>query len=99
MAGRDSRRGQLHGRPVPGAEGEEQLGVGGAALITSMAAQIKVCLSFGLLRARFFWIAGVVLFLASGSSADVVGYPTRDESSHSLPSAPLDSANVAEVSS
>jgi outer membrane protein insertion porin family len=64
-----------------------------------MAAQIKVCLPFELLRARSVWIAGVVLFLASGTSAGVVENLTRDASSHSLPSNGLDSAAATKVSS
>ena len=59
----------FHGRPIPGTAGEEQLGFGGAALTSSLAAQIKVCSSFGLLRARSFWIVGVVLLLASACSS------------------------------
>ncbi len=64
-----------------------------------MAAQIRVCSTFGFLRARFLWIAGVVLFLASGSSAAVVENLKRDGSSQALAANALDSADAAKVSS
>jgi outer membrane protein insertion porin family len=64
-----------------------------------MAAQIRVCLPLGFLRARLFWIAGVVLSLASGSSAAVVEIHSRHASSRSLPVNELDSAASAKVSS
>jgi outer membrane protein insertion porin family len=64
-----------------------------------MAAQIRVCLPFELLRVRFIWIAGVVLFLASGSPAFALENLTSDDSSHSRPSTPFDSADSAKVSS
>jgi outer membrane protein insertion porin family len=64
-----------------------------------MAAQIRVCLPFELLRVRFIWIAGVVLFLASGSSAFASGNLASDDSSHSQPSTAFDSPPTSTVSS
>jgi len=64
-----------------------------------MAAQIRVCSPFGVLRVRFIWIAGLVLFFASGSPAFALENLTPDDSSHSQPSTALDSANAAKVSS
>src|SRR5580704_982267 len=94
-----SSRGQHHGRPAPGTAGEEQLGFGGAALTTSLAAQIRVCSPFGLLRVRFIWIAGVVLFLASAWPAAASDNLTSDDSAYSRPATTLDSAASANVSS
>jgi outer membrane protein insertion porin family len=79
--------------------GEEQLGFGGAALTTSLAAQIKVCSSFGFLRAGFIGIAAVVLFLASAFPAVAREILSSDESSRSLPATGLDSASSTKVSS
>jgi outer membrane protein insertion porin family len=64
-----------------------------------MAAQIRVCLPFELLRVRFIWIAGVVLLLASSSPAFALENLASDDSSHSRPSTPFDSAASAKVSS
>ena len=51
MAALTSSGSSSHGRPIPGTAGEEQLGFGGAALTTSLAAQIRVLFRrFGLLR-------------------------------------------------
>jgi outer membrane protein insertion porin family len=93
-----SSRGQQHGRPAPGTAGEEQIGFGGAALTSSLAAQIRVCSSFGLLRVRIRWIAGVVLLLASGLPATASENLTPDDSAHSQPVAPLDSSDSPKVS-
>jgi len=64
-----------------------------------MAAQIRVCSPFGVLRVRLIWIAGLVLFFASGSPAFALENLTPDDSSHLQPSTALDSANAAKVSS
>ncbi len=98
MAAPVSSRGQQHGRPAPGTAGEEQIGFGGAALTSSLAAQIRVCSSFGLLRVRILWIAGVVLLLASGLPATASENLTPDDSAHSQPVAPLDSSDSPKVS-
>ena len=63
-----------------------------------MAAQIRVCLPFGVLRVRFISIAGVVLFLASAWPADASDHLTPDDSSHSQPSVTFDSSNAVKVS-
>src|SRR6202012_1439307 len=90
-----SRLDQRHGRPTPGTAGEEQLGFGGAALTSSMAAQIKVCSPFRLLRTRSSWIVGLVLSLtfavlpASASPRGVAGAGSRASNR----SNELDSAN------
>jgi outer membrane protein insertion porin family len=68
-------------------------------LITSLAAQIRVCSPFGLLRVRIIWIAGVVLFLASGLSATTPENLTPDGSAHSQPATPLDSSDAAKATS
>jgi outer membrane protein insertion porin family len=68
-------------------------------LITSLAAQIRVCSPFGLLRVRIVWIAGVVLFLASGLSAGTPENLAPDGSAHSQPAAPLDSSDAAKATS
>src|SRR6202012_3581466 len=96
-----SRLDQRHGRPTPGTAGEEQLGFGGAALTSSMAAQIKVCSPFRLLRARSLWIVGFVLSLtsallpASASPRGLADGFARSAGAHES----LDSANPAEVKS
>jgi outer membrane protein insertion porin family len=64
-----------------------------------LAAQIRVCSTFGLLRVRIFWIAGVVLFLASSLSAAAADKLTPDDSAHSQSVHGLDSAPSAKVSS
>src|ERR1035438_9496176 len=63
-----------------------------------MAAQIRVCLPFGVLRVRFIWLAGVVLFLASAWPADASDNRTPDDSSHSQPSTQFDSSEPVKVS-
>jgi outer membrane protein insertion porin family len=68
-------------------------------LITSLAAQIRVCSPFGLLRVRIIWIAGVVLFLASGLSAATPENLTPDRSARSQPAAGLDSSDAARATS
>jgi outer membrane protein insertion porin family len=68
-------------------------------LITSLAAQIRVCSPFGLLRVRIIRFAGVVLFLASGLSAATPENLTPDGSAHSQPAAPLDSSDAAKATS
>ncbi|MGA2427620.1 MAG: outer membrane protein assembly factor BamA [Candidatus Acidiferrum sp.] len=67
-------------------------------MTTSLAAQIRVCSPFGLLRVRFLWIAGVVLFLASARPAAAVDNLTWDESAHAQPASRLDSPGSAKVS-
>jgi outer membrane protein insertion porin family len=54
-------------------------------------------LPFGLLRVRIIWLAGMVLFLASGSSAFASENLTSDDSSHSQPTTAFDSADSAKV--
>jgi outer membrane protein insertion porin family len=66
-------------------------------LTTSWAAQIKVCSPFGLLRVRVIWIAGVVLFLASGLTVSASENLTPDGSARSQPSASLDSSASLKV--
>src|SRR3984893_17683662 len=73
------------------------MGFGGAALTTSWPAQIKVCSLFGLLRVRVIWIAGVVLFLASGLTVGASENLTPDGSARSQPSASLDSSASPKV--
>jgi outer membrane protein insertion porin family len=99
MAASTSVGANIHGRLAPGTAGEEQIGLGGAALSSSMAAQIRVCLPFELLRVRFLWIAGVVLFLASSSSTFALGNLASDNSSRSQPSTAFDSDSATKVSS
>src|ERR1700722_333716 len=78
--------------------GEEQIGFGGAALTSSMAAQIKVCSPFRLLRARSLWIVGFVLSLASAlPSAAASPRGLADILARSSNS--LDSANPGNVKS
>jgi outer membrane protein insertion porin family len=73
------------------------LGLGGAALIQSMAAQIKVCSQFRLLRVRVTWVVGVVLLLVPGlcvASPDGPGKESSSRSSH-----PFDSDDSTRVTS
>jgi outer membrane protein insertion porin family len=63
-----------------------------------LAAQIRVCSPFGLLRVRFIWIAGLVLFLASAWPAAASDNLTSDDSAYSQPATTLDSATSANVS-
>jgi outer membrane protein insertion porin family len=58
-----------HGWPIPGPAGENHLGFGGAALITSTAAQSKVCSSFGVFAHRAIVLAAVFVFAAAVSPA------------------------------
>jgi outer membrane protein insertion porin family len=64
-----------------------------------VAAQIRVCSPFGLLRVRVIWIAGVVLLLASGLPVDASENLTPDGSGRSQPSASLDSSESPKVTS
>src|SRR5215471_1950301 len=89
--------GPIHGRPTPGTAGEEQLGFGGAALTISAAAEIRVCLRFGILRARIGWIAALVL-LASGALAAAHENPGRTSSRSRLTST-SDSESSSKVTS
>src|SRR5215813_5073721 len=84
-----------HTRPArTGYGGRKQLGFGGAALITSVAAHSRVCLPFGLLRAPVFWIAGILLSLISALSAQPIAARTVHWSlHHSVPDA-FDSADT-----
>jgi outer membrane protein insertion porin family len=96
MGGLDQVEASLTAGPHRVRREKNNLGLGGAALITSMAAQIRVCSPFRLLRVRVTWIAGVVLLLAPGvsvASPDVPG--TESRSSRQLDSD--DSAKVTSV--
>jgi outer membrane protein insertion porin family len=62
-----------------------------------LAAQIRVCSPFGLLRVRFLWIAGVVLFLASVQPAGASDNLASDDSAHTQPANGLDSPGPAKV--
>jgi len=62
-----------------------------------MAAQIRVCSPFGILRVRVIWIAGVVLFLASGLTVAASENLTSGGSASSQPGASLDSSESPKV--
>ncbi len=64
-----------------------------------MAAQIRVCSPFRLLRGRVIWIAGVVLLLASAFSAASPEVLTTEASSRPRASYELDSRDSTKVSS
>jgi outer membrane protein insertion porin family len=98
MAGPGQVRGSIR-RPVPGPAGEEQFGLGGAALTTSAAAEIKVCLSCGIFRTRVAWLAAFLFLLASSSLAATRENSNADGSTHSRSSPQLDSRDSPEVTS
>jgi len=72
-----------HGWPIPGSAGDEYLGFGGAALITSMAAQRRVCSSFGKLTCRVSSFAIISFLFATSSPAATRLLPVADSSSAS----------------
>jgi len=73
--------------------------LGGAALTTSAAAEIKVCLLSAILRARVVWVAAIVLLLASSALAVTRENLSADGSARSQSSRALDSGASPEVTS
>src|SRR5256885_3315928 len=89
------RPGSTRGWPIPGSAGEKHLGFGGAALTTSLAAHIRVCLPFGIVRARVLRIAAMSLFI----SAAALGHTPHPEALPRLHFSSFDSTDSPKVSS
>src|SRR5882762_1526908 len=74
-----------HGRPTPGPAGEKQLEFGGAALMTSAAAQRRVCLPLGFFAARVARMIAIVFLFAIASFAAPSENPRAEASSTAGP--------------